>query len=58
MVTGNQSKCCFLKKIIGDDAKKTKWLTKIQVLTKEFTSYKIRQKSLRKRKQCSYFFDF
>ena len=44
-------KTLFLKKIItGDDAKKTKWLTEMQILTKEFTSYKIRYKSLRKRK--------
>ena len=34
----------------GDDAKKTKQLTGIQVLKKEFTCYKIRCKSLRKRK--------
>ena len=40
----------FEKKITGDDAKKTKRLTEVQVLTKEFTSYKIRYKSLRKRK--------
>ena len=35
-------------KITGDDAKKTKYFTGIQVLTKEITSYKIRNKSLRK----------
>ena len=40
----------FEKKITGDDAKKTKTLTVIQVLTKYFTFYKIRYKSLRKRK--------
>ena len=32
----------FSKKITGDDAKKTKKLTGIQVLTKDFTFYKIR----------------
>ena len=37
------TKTLFLKKKIhGDDAKKTKILTEIQVLTEEFTSYKIR----------------
>ena len=58
----NQSKQCelsehwksikmlFLKKITGDDAKKIKRLTRIQVLTSDFTSYKIRYWSLRKRK--------
>ena len=40
----------FEKKITGDDSKKTKRLTEIQVLTKDFTSCKIRCKSLRKRK--------
>ena len=49
MITENQLTCCFWKKIT-DDAKKTKRLTEIQVLTKEFTSYKSRYKSLRKRK--------
>ena len=34
--------------------KKTKRLTGIQVLTKDFTSYKIRYKPLRKRKQHSW----
>ena len=33
-----------------DDTKKTKKLPEIQVLTKDFTSYKIRYKSLSKRK--------
>ena len=42
----------FEKKMTRDDAK-TKWLTEIQVLTKGFTSYKIRYKSLRKTKQHS-----
>ena len=49
MITENHLKH-FLKKIIGDDAKKTKRLTKIQILRTDFTSYKIRYKSLRKRK--------
>ena len=35
------------------DLKKTKTLTGIQVLTKDFTSYKIKWKSLRKTKQHS-----
>ena len=47
VITKNQLKRRFWKnKEIGDDAKK--------VLTKEFTPYKIRQKSLRKRKQHSF----
>ena len=32
-----ENKKTFLKKITGDDAKKTKRLTEIQVLTKKFT---------------------
>ena len=32
-----ESKKTFLKKITGDDAKKTKRLTEIQVLTKKYT---------------------
>ena len=40
----------FLKKKTRDDAKKTKIMTEIKYLTKDFTSYKIRYKSLRKRK--------
>ena len=36
----------FLKKITGDDAKKTKRLTEIQVLTKDLTPYKITYTSL------------
>ena len=43
-------KTLFLKKITGDDAKKIKRLTRIQVLPNDFTSYKIRYWSLRKRK--------
>ena len=41
----------MFKKIIitGDDARKKKRLTVIQVLTKDFTSQKIRYKSLRKK---------
>ena len=38
----------LLKKITGNVAKKAKMLTEMQVLTKDFTSYKIRYKSLRK----------
>ena len=39
-------KTLFLKKekMIGDDAKKTKRLTEIQFLMKDFTSYKNRSK--------------
>ena len=37
-------------KITEDDTKKIKGLTGIQVLTKDFTSSKIRYKSSRKRK--------
>ena len=40
----------FLKKKTRDDVKKTKIMTEIKYLTKDFTSYKIRYKSLRKRK--------
>ena len=47
-------KMYFLKKNDKNDATKTKRLTEIQVLTKEFTNYKVRCKSLRKRKWCSY----
>ena len=44
-------KTLFLKKKITEDgAKKTKRLTGIQVLTKDFASYKIRYETLRKRK--------
>ena len=49
MITENQLKRCFFKKT-GDDSKMKKRLTGIQALTKDFTSYKIRYKSLRKRK--------
>ena len=49
MITENQIKGYFWKKT-SDDAKKTKRLSEIQVLTKDFTSYKIRYKSLTKRK--------
>ena len=49
MITENQSKGYFWKKS-SDYAKKTKRLPEIQVLTKDFTSYKIRYKTLRKRK--------
>ena len=38
------------KKVTGDDAKKTKMLTGIQVSTKDFTPYRIRYKYLRKTK--------
>ena len=48
MITENQLKCCFGKKI--EKMKKEKRLPKIQVLTKDITSYKIRYKSLGKRK--------
>ena len=41
MITENQLKHCFWK-IAGDDTKKTKRLTEIEVLTEDFTSYKIR----------------
>ena len=41
---------CFKKKIRGNGAKKTKILTPIQVLTKDFTSYTIMYRFLRKRK--------
>ena len=50
VTTENQLKRCFWKKVTGDDAKKTKILTGIQVLKKDFKSYKIRYKSLRKTK--------
>ena len=58
MITENYLKHCFWKKVTGDDAKKkkkkkkkkTERLTEIQVLTKDFASYKIRYNSLRKRK--------
>ena len=49
MITENQLKHCFWKKT-GNDAKKTKRLTGIQVLPKDFASYKIRYESLRKSK--------
>ena len=39
-----------LKKITGDETKKTKRLTEMQVLTKDFTCYNLRYKSLRNRK--------
>ena len=42
------SKTLFSKKIITGDAEETKRLT--EVWTKDFTSYKIKYKSLRKRK--------
>ena len=48
MITENQFKRVW-KNVTGDDTKKSKQLTEIQVLTKEFTSYNIRYKSLRKR---------
>ena len=48
MITENQLKCYFSKKIIGmhkkkekKEKKKKKRLTGIQVLTKDFASYKI-----------------
>ena len=44
MITENQLKHCFWEKKTGDDAKKAKWLTEMQVLTEEFTSYKIRKR--------------
>ena len=40
----------FLKKMTEDDAKKKKRLTEIQVLTKTFTSYKIRHEVFKKKK--------
>ena len=49
VITENQLKRCFWKKITGDETKKTKRLTEIQVLTQDFTSCKIRYKYLRKR---------
>ena len=49
MITENQLKR-FWKKKTRDDVKKTKIMTEIKYLTKDFTSYKIRYKSLRKRK--------
>lgn len=45
-----EDKALFLKKITGDDAKKTKRLLETQVLTKDFASCKIRYKPQRKRK--------
>ena len=58
MIDEHQLNSCFWKKITWDDAKKTmqkrqKRLTEMQVSTKDFTSYKIRYKSLRKRKSHS-----
>ena len=38
----------FWKNITGNDTKNPKRLTEMQALTKEFTSYNIRYKSLRK----------
>ena len=46
-----EDKTLFLKKITGDDAKKTKRLPETQVLTKDFASCKIGYKPQRKRKQ-------
>ena len=43
-------KTIFLEKTTRDDAKKTKRLTEVQVLTKDCTSSKIRHESLRKTK--------
>ena len=43
-------KIMFLKETTGDDTEKTKRLTGIQVSTKDFASYKIGYKYLRKRK--------
>ena len=43
-----EDKTLFLKKITGDDAKKTKRLPETQVLTKDFSSCKIRYKPQRK----------
>ena len=42
-------KTVFEKKTMGDDTKETERLTKTQGLTKDFTSYKIRCKYLRKK---------
>ena len=51
VTTWNQLKRCFWKKVTGEGEKKDKgMLTGIQVLTKDFTSYKIRYKSSRKTK--------
>ena len=48
MITESQLK--HFEKKTRDDAKTTKIMTEIKYLTKDFTSYKIRYKSLRKRK--------
>ena len=50
MITENQLKCGFVRQMAENDEKKTKRLTGIQVLTKDFISSKIRYKALRKRK--------
>ena len=50
VITKNQLKHCFWNKITCKDAKNTKRLSGIQVLTKDFTFYKIRYKYLRKSK--------
>ena len=42
VITENQLKHCFRKKVKEDDTKKTKKFTEIQVLTEDFTPYKIR----------------
>ena len=47
----------FLKKITGDDTKKTKRSTEVQVLTKDFTSYNISYKSLGKTKLIVWYMD-
>ena len=44
MITKNK-KNCFFKKIAGDNAKKTKILTEIQVLTKRFTKRIFKKKT-------------
>ena len=48
-ITENQLKLFLKKKTMGDDTKETERLTKTQGLTKDFTSYKIRCKYLRKK---------
>ena len=48
MINENQLKHC--EKKTGHGSKKMKRLPEMQVLTKDFTSYKIKYKFLRKRK--------
>ena len=54
MTTENQLKHCFWKKITGDDTKKTKRLTEIQALTKDFVPNKINCQSTIKKSPLIY----